>query len=49
MKKRSILKNISARDAFEFDNYIDDLSSGWQLKAEHLQARRWKELQKHGV
>lgn len=46
MKKTNVLKNLSAKDAVAFDSFYDDLSSGYELKAEHLQARRWRKLQR---
>lgn len=46
MKKTMVAKNLSTEDALAFDNFYDELSSGYELKAERMQARRWKKLQR---
>lgn len=45
MKKSKILsKPAQVSDIMSFDDFYDELSSDWELKAERLQARRWRKL-----
>lgn len=46
MKKSNLAKNISVRDARNFAQLYDEISSDWELKAERLQNRRWRELRR---
>ena len=46
MKKSILAKNLSARDARSFAKLYDEISSDWELKAERLQNRRWRELKR---
>lgn len=46
MKKTIIAKNLSVRDAMQFSDLYDEISSDWELKAERLQNRRWRELRR---
>lgn len=46
MKKTSVAKNLSVRDAMSFSDLYEEISSDWELKAERLQNRRWRELKR---
>jgi hypothetical protein len=46
MKKSNVAKNLSVRDARSFARLYDEISSDWELKAERLQNRRWRELKR---
>ena len=46
MKKVTLAKNVSVRDARSFAQLYDEISSDWELKAERLQNRRWRELKR---
>lgn len=46
MKKTIVAKNLSVRDAMSFTDFYDEISSDWELKAERLQNRRWRELKR---
>jgi len=46
MKKTTVAKNLSVRDAMSFTDLYDEISSDWELKAERLQNRRWRELKR---
>jgi hypothetical protein len=46
MKKTNVAKNLSVRDAMSFTDLYDEISSDWELKAERLQSRRWRELKR---
>lgn len=46
MKKTSIIKNTRVQDIKKYDDLFDEISSNWQLKAERMQKRRWRELRK---
>ncbi len=44
MKKFKILTKPTSVKDLSFDDFYDDISSHWELKAEKLQARRWRKL-----
>jgi hypothetical protein len=45
MKKRKIVtKPTRVTELRSFDDLYEDISSDWELKAERLQARRWRKL-----
>ena len=46
MKKTNVLKNLSVRDAMSFTDLFEEISNDWELKAERLQNRRWRELKR---
>jgi hypothetical protein len=46
MKKSIVAKNLSVRDVQNFSQLYDEISSDWELKAERLQNRRWRELRR---
>lgn len=46
MKKSNVAKNLSVRDVQNFSQLYDEISSDWELKAERLQNRRWRELRR---
>lgn len=46
MKKANVAKNLSVRDVQNFSQLYDEISSDWELKAERLQHRRWRELKR---
>lgn len=46
MKKTNVAKNLSVRDAMSFTDLYEEISSDWELKAEQLQHRRWRELKR---
>lgn len=46
MKKAIVAKNLSVRDVQNFSQLYDEISSDWELKAERLQNRRWRELKR---
>jgi hypothetical protein len=49
MKKSNVAKNLSVRDVQNFSQLYDEISSDWELKAERLQNRRWRELRRRMV
>ncbi len=46
MKKTHLAKNMTVREARNFAQMYDEISSDWELKAERLQTRRWRELKR---
>ena len=46
MKKTNVARNLSVRDAMSFNDLFEEISSDWELKAERLQNRRWRELKR---
>lgn len=46
MKKTTVAKNVSVRDTLSFSDLYDEISSNWELKAERLQHRKWRELRR---
>lgn len=45
MKKAKVLsKPTRVSDVMSFDDLYDEMSSDWELKAERLQQRRWRNL-----
>ncbi len=46
MKKTTVARNLSVRDAMSFTDLFEEISSDWELKAERLQNRRWRELKR---
>lgn len=47
MKKTTVARNLSVKDAMSFDDLYDEISSNWQLKAENLQNRRWRAMRRN--
>lgn len=46
MKKTTIARNVSVDEAMSFNELYDEISSNWELRAEQLQNRRWRELRR---
>mgnify|MGYP007112086347 CR=1 FL=1 len=46
MKKTNVARNLSVREAMSFTDLFEEISSDWELKAERLQNRRWRELKR---
>jgi hypothetical protein len=46
MKKTTVVRNMSVQDTLSFSDLYDEISSDWELKAERLQNRRWRELRR---
>jgi hypothetical protein len=46
MKKTNVAKNARVEDVMSFDDLFDEISSNWELKAERMQKRRWRELRR---
>lgn len=44
MKKFRILSKPTRIADLSFDELYDEMSNDWELKAERLQARRWRKL-----
>lgn len=44
MKKFRILSKPTRISDLSFDELYDEMSNDWELKAERLQARRWRKL-----
>ncbi len=42
MKKRRLISRTTR--VADLDDLIDDIADDWQLRAEQLQARRWRKL-----
>lgn len=50
MKKSKLLSQpVNRTDAMSFADLYDEMSSEWELKAEQMQKRRWRELRRLGV
>jgi hypothetical protein len=49
MKKTNVARNLSVRDVTSFSDFYEEISSDWELKAERLQNRRWRELKRRGI
>jgi hypothetical protein len=43
MKKFKIVSKPTRMSDLSFDDLYDEMSSDWELKAERLQNRRWKQ------
>ena len=48
MKKTIVARNQSVRDVMSFSDLYEEISSDWELRAERLQNRRWRELRRKG-
>lgn len=44
MKKFKVLSKPTRLSELSFDELYDEMSNDWELKAERLQARRWRKL-----
>lgn len=44
MRKQHIIYRPTKLSEVSFDDFYEDISQDWQLKAERLQARRWRTL-----
>lgn len=44
MKKFKVLSKPTRISELSFDELYDEMSNDWELKAERLQARRWRKL-----
>lgn len=47
MKKQHIVSKPTSLRMLSFDKLYEDISSQWELKAEHLIARRMRKLKQH--
>jgi hypothetical protein len=46
MKRQNLITRPTKINELTFDELYDEISDNWQLKAERLQARRWRALRK---
>jgi hypothetical protein len=46
MKKFKIISTPTRVTDLSFKDFYDDFSNDWELKAERLQARRWRKLRR---
>lgn len=44
MKKFKVLSKPTRLSELSFEELYDEMSNDWELKAERLQARRWRKL-----
>jgi hypothetical protein len=44
MKKFKVLSKPTRLSELSFDELYDEMSNDWELRAERLQARRWRKL-----
>lgn len=44
MKKKKVLTGAARIQDLSFDDLYDEMQDDWRLKADRLQARRWRKL-----
>lgn len=49
MKKFKIISKPTPITEISFDEFYDEMSNDWELRAERLQARRWRKLRQQAV
>lgn len=48
MSKQTIAKNLNSHDLRTFEDFYDEISSNWELKAERMIKRRERALRAFG-
>lgn len=49
MKKFKIITKPTQISDLRIDDFYDEMSNNWELKAERLQERRWRKLRQQSV
>jgi hypothetical protein len=49
MKKRKLFSGSTRTTDLSFDELDEDLTDDWRIKADRLQARRWRQLKRQMI